>query len=470
MRMKLEISRRSFVRGLSATSLLAGGGCASILSSRAPNARLCHACIGTANMARYDLQQFLANPRVKITALCDVDANFLADAHKLVPDARIYRDWRELLAAEGDRLDAINVSTPDHTHAVIAAQAMLRGKHVYCQKPLCKYMDESAQLRRLAAESGVVTQLGTQISAGACERTAVEVLRSGVIGPVRRVILFSTRNCRSRAERTVPVPAPVPKTLNWDLWIGPASMRPYAPVYHPLLWRMYTDFGSGWVGDLCIHLASCVWLGLGIGRTMPSAVRADVNAEALTNPAYKGCWPRYSHITWEFPGIVASGGKPFDVEWFSGFSDAPAAPAAFLPPQICRDVYLKCGIDKLPYEGRVIEGEDGYLLVPHGFDLSLRPQVVMKDGSAAAPLPHVGSAPSHFDEFAERCLNGGRTRSDFAWTTYMTDAILLGGVAERLPGRRHQWNDTAKTFDTSEATALLKSRYREGWSLPKVML
>ena len=191
--MKLEISRRSFVRGLSATSLLAGGGCASILSSRAPNARLCHACIGTANMARYDLQQFLANPRVKITALCDVDADFLADAHKLVPDARIYRDWRELLAAEGDRLDAINVSTPDHTHAVIAAQAMLRGKHVYCQKPLCKYMDESAQLRRLAAESGVVTQLGTQISAGACERTAVEVLRSGVIGPVRRVILFSTR-------------------------------------------------------------------------------------------------------------------------------------------------------------------------------------------------------------------------------------------------------------------------------------
>ena len=148
----------------------------------------------------------------------------------------------------------------------------------------------------------------------------------------------------------------------------------------------------------------------------------------------------------------------------------PAAPAEFLPPPICREVYLKCGIDRLPYEGRVIEGEDGYLLVPHGFDLTLRPHVVMKDGSAAAPLPRVGAAPSHFDEFAERCLDGGRARSDFAWTTYMTDAILLGGVAERLPGRRHQWNDTAKAFDTSEATALLKSRYREGWSLPKVML
>ena len=462
--MKAMTSRRAFLKGLSAASFFAGGGCASILSSRSPNSQLCHACIGTANMARYDMEQFLANPRVKVTALCDVDASFLAAARKLVPDARIYRDWRELLASEGDRIDSLNVSTPDHTHAVIAANAMRRGKHVYCQKPLCKYMDESAALRALAANSGVVTQLGTQIAAGSCERTAVEAMRSGMIGPVRRVILFSTRDAGSRIERSIPEPAPVPPTLDWDKWIGPAPMRPYAPIYHPLNWRIFTDFGSGWVGDLCIHLASCVWLGLDIGRTMPVAVRADVNAEALTNPAYKGCWPRYSHITWEFSGLRASGGKPFSVEWFSGFSDEPAAPAEFLPPEMCREVYRKCGIDKMPYEGRVIEGEDGYLLVPHGFDLNLRPHVVMKNGKSAPPLPKVGPAPTHFDEFAERCLDGGRTRSDFAWTTYMTDAILLGGVAERLPGRRHVWDDVSKSFDAREATALLKSAYREGWS------
>ena len=199
-------------------------------------------------MARYDMEQFLANPRVKVTALCDVDASFLAAARKLVPDARIYRDWRELLASEGDRIDSLNVSTPDHTHAVIAANAMRRGKHVYCQKPLCKYMDESAALRALAANSGVVTQLGTQIAAGSCERTAVEAMRSGMIGPVRRVILFSTRDAGSRIERSIPEPAPVPPTLDWDKWIGPAPMRPYAPIYHPLNWRIFTDFGSGWVG------------------------------------------------------------------------------------------------------------------------------------------------------------------------------------------------------------------------------
>jgi hypothetical protein len=132
---------------------------------------------------------------------------------------------------------------------------------------------------------------------------------------------------------------------------------------------------------------------------------------------------------------------------------------------MCREVYRKCGIDKMPYEGRVIEGEDGYLLVPHGFDLNLRPHVVMKNGKSAPPLPKVGPALTHFDEFAERCLDGGRTRSDFAWTTYMTDAILLGGVAERLPGRRHTWNDAAKSFDTPEATVIIKSAYREGWKV-----
>ena len=242
-------------------------------------------------------------------------------------------------------------------------------------------------------------------------------------------------------------------------------MRPYSPAYHPLLWRIYTDFGSGWVGDLCIHLASCIWLGLDIGNAMPIAVRAEVNAEALTNPAYRGCWPRYSHITYEMPGIAASGGKPFNIEWFSGFSDPPSSPPEFLPPEFCRDIYRRCGIEKMPYEGRVIEGELGYLLVPHGFDLNLRPLVVMKNGKAAPPLPKVGFAPTHFDEFAERCLDGGRARSDFAWTTYMTDVILLGGVAERIPNRRHVWNNAMKAFDTPEATAILKSNYRGGWKM-----
>ena len=467
--MKNMLDRRGFI-GLGTAFTLAGckswhGGVPAITSVRSPNSLLSHACIGTANMAMYDIKKFLAVPNLKITALCDVDAAFLAVARKLVPDARIYADWRELLEAEGDRLDSLNVSTPDHTHAIISANAMRKGRHVYCQKPLCKYMDESRLLRDVAAESGVATQLGTQIAAGTCDRTAVEALRAGTIGPVKRVIMFSTRNGGSRSERTVPVAAPVPETLDWDKWLGPAPERPYAPDYHPLMWRKFTDFGSGWVGDLCIHLISCVWQGLDMGATMPLAVHADVNAEALANPAYKGCWPRYSHITWEFPGVKASGGKPFTMEWFSGMSDAPAAPAEFLPPEICREAYRKCGIDKLPYEGRVIEGETGYLLVPHGFGPELKPLMAMKGSATAPDLPGVPPAPNHFEEFAEMCRSGGKTRSGFEWTTWMTDAVLLGCVAERLPRRRHVWNNSTRSFDTAEATAVLKSSYRRGWEL-----
>ena len=464
----MSLTRRSFLKASAAASLGAAGGCAgfpAILSSRSPNAKLCHACIGTANMANFDLRQFAANPKVEVTAICDVDSSFLAAAHRLVPGARVYSDWRELLAAEGDRLDSVNVSTPDHTHTIIAANAMRAGKNVYCQKPLCKRMDECRLLRRIAAESGVVTQLGTQIAASPCDRLTVEVLRAGLIGPVRRVMLFSTRGGKSRAARKAPVPAAVPPTLDWEKWVGPAPMRPYAPGYHPLLWRMYTDFGSGWIGDLCIHVISAPWQGLGIGKAAPLSVRAEVNAEALTDPAYRGCWPRYSHITWEMPGVPGSGGKPFAMEWFSGFSEEPGVPSEFLPPAVCAEVGRKCGLARLPLEGRVIEGERGWMLVPHGFDPELRPHLVMKDGSASPAFPEVGSAPSHFDEYVERCFDGRPARSDFAWTTDMMEAVLLGGIAERLPGRTLVWDPAACTLGDPAATALLRSAYRDGWKL-----
>lgn len=465
--MSARLSRRSFLRGAAASSLWAAGGCAgfpSLLSSRSPNALLTHACIGTANMAGYDLDQFLKNPQVRITALCDVDADFLAAAKKKVPDARVYRDWRELLAAEGDRLDSVNVSTPDHGHTVQISGALKAGKHVYAQKPLCKYFDECAYLRDLAAKSGKVTQLGTQMAANACDRATVEALRQGLIGPVRRVMLFSTRTGASRVARKQPVPCVVPPTLDWERWIGPAPMRPYAPGYHPLLWRMYTDFGSGWIGDLCIHVISAPWQGLGIGDAAPLAVRADVDAAALTDPSCKGCWPRYSHITWEMPGVPGSGMKPFQMEWFSGFSEDAATPAAFLPPTVCHEVCRQAGIGKLPLEGRVIEGEKGYLLVPHGWDAQTL-RIVMKDGSTPPPLPQVGDAPSHFDEYVARCFDGKTARSDFAWTTRMMDAVLMGGIAERLPGRRHVWNPSTRTFDSAEANRLSVSAYRDGWTL-----
>ena len=466
--MKIDLSRRSFLRNSALASLWTAGGCAgfpAIVSSRSPNAKLCHACIGVHNMAESDMKRFLANPDVRVTAICDVDRNYLERAKKLAPDARVYTDWRELLAAEGNRLDSINVSTPDHTHTAPICAALRAGKHVYSQKPLCKYLDESDLIRRLAAESGTVTQLGTQIAASVCDRTAVAALRLGLIGPVKRIILFSTRRGSSRVARKIPVPRSVPATLDWERWIGPAPMRPYAEGYHPLLWRMYTDFGTGWVGDLCIHVISAVWQGLDLGANAPVSMTAKVNAEAMVDPAYKGCWPRYSHITWNYDGIPATAMKPFSMEWVSGFSEDPATPAEFLPPSVC-DIFLpQMKNGKLPTEGRVIEGETGWMLVPHAHRDYPQPILAMKSGRTAPELPSVGEAPSHFDEYVRCCREGGRARSDFLWAAHMSDAVLLGGACERFPDRTLHWDSKTRTIDDAEANAALHSNYRDGWKV-----
>lgn len=463
----MNVTRRSFLKSSAVASLWTAGGCAgfpAITSVRSPNALLSHACIGTANMAGHDLRQFIRNPNVRIAALCDVDANLLAAARKLVPDARVYADYREMLEKEGDRIDSVNVSTPDHVHTVQIAAALKAGKHVYAQKPLCKYFDEAAYLRALSARTGLVTQLGTQMAASERDRQLVAILRSGMFGPVERIIMFSTRSGCSRTERTVPVAKPVPSYLNWDLWIGPAPMRDYSPDYHPKIWRKFTDFGSGWIGDLCVHMISAPWQGLEMGERAPLSVRAEVNASALTNPAYRGCWPRYSHIVWKMPGVPASGGKPFEMEWLSGLSDEKDTPANFLPPPICAEVAAKGKKStKLEYEGRLVETASAYLLVPHGWG-DYETVVVMKDGSTPPPLPEMPAAPSHYDEFVDRCLCGGLARSDFSWSARMMDAVLMGGIAERLPNVEHRWNAATRTFDTVAANALAKSNYRDGWA------
>lgn len=458
-----KTSRRDFL----SLSLAAGAsiGFPSIVSARSPNGRLCHACIGTGNMAWGDLNSFRSHEGTDIVALCDVDANYLDRAHKLLPNARVYSDWRELLEKEGDRIDSLNVSIPDHNHTIVSVNAMRRGKAVYCQKPMTHEMSECRLMRAEAAKAGVVTQLGSQFAATLGDRMVVEMLRRNWLGPARHAWLFSTRNGLSRRKREDPISAPVPKHLNWDLWIGTAPMRDYAEkVYHPLIWRIWKDFGSGWIGDIGCHLFSSLWQGLDMNRTAPRTVRAEIEALALTAPIYRQCWPLYSHITWEFPGVPGTGGEPFQVEWLDGHSD-PAAktPANFLPPAQFHELAAKTPIGKLPLEGKVIECADGWIVSPHGGI----PAIVMKKGGAAPKLPKLPKVPTHFHDFLNVVQNGGRARSDFAWSTYMMEAILCGNVAERVPNKTLAWDPATMSFPNApEATRLLTRTYRAGWKLP----
>ena len=456
--MKTNLSRRTFLGVAGSAGLFGLAGCKgfpAILSCKSPNSLLSHAAVGTANMALADLKGLMSHPKLHVTALCDVDANFLAAAAKLCPGARLYRDAHEMFSVEGNRIDSCNVSTPDHTHATYIIDALTRGLNVYGQKPLCRTVAECREVGHLAAEKGVVTQMGTQIAAHPCDRETAEFLRMGVIGEVEHVWIFSNRGGQSTADHTWPLKAsPVPTTLDWKLWLGNAPVRDYVEeYYHPTAWRRWIDFGSSWLGDLGLHLLSPIWIGMDLGRTSPLSVDADVTRESPE--LERQFWPRNSHVTWRMPGVKASGGKSFDIEWCDGNIVArDARPEAidvvlgkslgaerlagknpvkasmdtkYFPPSFFRKLYAKTPIGEQPLEGRVVQGSEGWLLSVH---CKSSPYVVLKNGTVLSP-PKVTAVPSHWHEYVNCCLEGGMPTSSFAWTGHLTEMVVLGNDAMR---------------------------------------
>lgn len=457
--MRMKTTRRDFLRASGAAGLFGLTGCAgfpAITSVRSPNSLLNHACVGTGNMALCDLKGLKSHPKLRIAALCDVDSRFLAKAAELCPGARLYRNAHEMLAAEGDRIDSVNVSTPDHTHAGYVIDALERGLNVYGQKPLCHELADCRRIEALAAKKGVVTQLGTQIAAHPCDRQTAQYLRSGVIGEVKKVWIFSNRGGQSNADHTWPLkPAPIPDYLDWMTWLGEAPFREYVPdVYHPFAWRRWRDFGTSWLGDLGLHLLSPVWIGLDLGATSPLAVTAKIPVES--GEAARQYWPRNSHIVWEMPGIAATGGNPFTIEWCDGniverdktdgfkdkFSNADkklvqssvkaSMDPDYFPPDFFRDLFAKSPIGKQPLQGRVVEGSDGWLLSVH-YDET--PAVVLKNGKVVPP-PDVGTAPTHWHEYVNCCFDGKTTTSSFAWAGRLSEMVLVGNAAMSRPGER----------------------------------
>ena len=434
-------SRRKFLQVGAAVAATPIVGFPAVVKLRKPNELLSHACIGTGNMARADLNGLRSHREIHITALCDVDANYLAAAKKLCPDARVYRNAFEMFEKEGTAIDSVNVSTPDHTHAQYVLEALRRGLNVYGQKPLCHELADCRRIEQLAAEKKAVTQMGTQIASWECDRKTVAALRRGVIGEVKHVWLFSTR-------RGEPTPAhfawpiqedPIPETLDWKLWLGPAKYRPYsAKVYHPCAWRKWREFGTSWLGDLGLHLMSPVWLGLELGKTGPTSVVAEVADDGWTPEQRREYWPTMSHITWTFPGVKASGGKPFEVEWCDGFGNVGfRIEPRFMPPAFLQDIAARTPHGTLPPQGRVIEGTEGWILSTH---YAKQPFFVMKNGSAAPDAPDVGTVCSHWHEFVNCCLQGGTAQSDFGWTARMTEMSLMGNAAQLTPGKVRRWN------------------------------
>ena len=447
-------NRRQFLTLAAAGGLGLAAGCATaprrLVSA---NAKLQHACIGVGGMGGNDLRTLKDIEKVQIVAICDVDKATRAKAAELLPGVRQYADWRELFAQEGARIDSVNIAVPDHMHAAITLTALRAKKHVYCQKPLCHDVAECRVVADAAKAAGVVTQLGTQHASGVGDRMAVQWLREGVVGQVTRVLLCSNRSgaiANYRLEGPRPAQGmPPPETLDWNLWIGTAPERPYAPgIYHPTKWRAWQDFGTGWSGDIGCHIYDAVWKGLGL--TAPKTIVAEVQSSWRDSPARRGdTWPQSDHITWVFPGNKLTGGQDLPVEWFDG---------EMYPPE---DVRKMTGLEKYPEEASMVIGTEGALLLPHTSGPLLFPREKFQE----RPRPKLPPR-NHYRHFAEACLGGEMTESHFGQTGPMAEAILLGTVALRVPGTVLEWDARRLRFPNApQADRLLRRTYRAGWQM-----
>ena len=444
-----RVTRRAFLRTTAAVSLTAPA----LLRAAAPGAKLQHACIGTGGMGVGDLENFRQHPRVEIAALCDVDENTLKAAAPKVPGARLYRDWRELLATEGDRIDSLNVTVPDHMHFPIAYAAIQRGKHVYVQKPMCHDVAEVRQLAEAAKRKGVKSQLGTQLAAMSGDRTTAQLLREGVVGKVSHLYLSANRPGAVEAYRPVgprpPQGQPPPGHLAWDDLLRNAPERPFVPeIYHPVKWRGWLDFGTGWSGDIGCHVFDAVWKGMGLQA--PKSVVAEVQESWKASPARRGdTWPQANHITWVFPGNALSGGDDLTVEWFDG---------EFWAPKEIRALY---SVEDYPTESAMVVGDKGALLNPLGGTPVLLPEDRFQD----VKRPKFDNR-NHYHHFVDAILGGPLNESHFGQTGPMTEAILLGTVAVRFPGERLEWDAKALRIPNHPgAQKLLQRQYRKGWEV-----
>ena len=444
----VSIHRREFLQ-VSTTAAL---GFPAVLTHAKPNQRLQHACIGAGGMGRGDYKNIQQHGKTKIVAVCDVDSERLAKAAGENPGARTYADWRELLEREGNNIDSVNVSVPDHMHFSIAYSAVKRGKHVYCQKPMCHDVAEVRSLTEAAAKAGIRSQLGTQNASNIGSRMAVEYVRRGVIGKVKHVYVCSNRpgaidKYRFTGPRPNRTEAP-PSHLDWDRWLGVAPERPYAPaIYHPSKWRAWQDFGTGWSGDIGCHVMDVPWRALEL--TAPESVRAEVQLSWRESPTRRSdVWPQSDHITWTFPGTRWTDGE-LTMEWFDG---------RMFPPQEIQDLYPG---DVYPAESAMMIGTEGAILAPLQTGPLLLPQEKFRGLERPEPAPR-----NHYHHWLDAIHGGEPNESHFAQTGPMTETVLLGTIAIRTPGEELEWDTEALCITNHQTANRLVSRtYREGWSL-----
>ena len=396
-----------------------------------------HASFGASGMALSDIKSFSSHPAFDLVALADVDLSKVDGMKKLFPNVRVYQDWRELLRKEAGNIDSVNVSTPDHMHAPIAMAAMALGKHVYVQKPLATTVHETRMLAAEAKRRRLVSQMGIQISSHPTQLATEAMIQNGVIGKVREVHTF----CNKTWGDMDPIPSgsdPVPESLDWDMWLGVGEKRPYKKdVYHPSNWRKRVGFGTGTLGDMGCHIFSTPIRGVNL--YLPSEITS------YGPGAVHGNWPIDAKLKLVFPGTPLTAGGTLDFWWYDGATRPPDAVAAAVG-------------GTLPASGVAILGTEGAILLPHIGPPTLYPA----DKFAGRSIPTVPER-NHYHEFLDAVLTGPGTvcSAGFHYAALVTEAVLLGSVAEHFPNETLTYDSaTMRVTNHKEPNRHLVRKFR----------
>jgi predicted dehydrogenase len=437
-------TRRKFLAATAATIAFPA-----ITRARNPNGKLQIAVVGCGGRGGSNLKEMLGED---VVALADVNVKNLDAAKAKCPEARPYSDFRELFTAEMDKIDAVVVSTTEHTHAFVTLPALRAGKHVYSEKPLTRDVNECRRIiQTAAAHPGLATQMGTQIHAGDNYRRVVELIRGNAIGAVQEVHVWVSRawgwqsasdalanqdivNVSERPSGS----EPVPEGLNWDLWIGPAPFRPFHSVYFPgPKWYRWWDFGNGTMSDLGSHWNDLPWWALDLD--------APISIEAGGPPPHPeiapaSMWARYTY--------AARGTRPgLTLTWHQG-AEKP-------------EIWKSGGIPKWP-NGVLFVGSEGMLLSDYGKHVLLPEE---KFAKFTPPPQTIPPSIGHHKEWIEACKTGSPTTCPFSYSGPLTEANHLGNVAFRA-GRKLDWDRAGMKFPNApEAERFLSRTYRDGWVL-----
>ncbi len=424
--------------------------------TKSPGEKLNLAGVGVGGMGNHNLKACAAE---NIVALCDVDQDYAAKTYKEFPKAKIYVDYREMLDKQKD-IDAVIIATPDHTHAMIAMAAIRAGKHVYVQKPLTYSVYEARVLTEAAREKKVMTQMGNQGHSGDGTRLVREWVEASVVGAIREVDVWTNRPVWpqgievARPKETPPVPA----TLDWDKWLGPAPERPYHPAYVPGNWRAWCDFGTGALGDLGCHLLDAPFWAL--------RLKYPIGVEACISTYWEDLWkrveprhqtfPRSTIVRYKFP---ARGDlPPVKLTWWDGGMMPPR------PEGVPADE--KLGDDD---GGVIFVGEKGVLICGcYGRNPRVYPGELMKD------LPQTpqrieripGDMNGHEKDWVRACKTGKPASSNFEHSGPLSEMVLMGNLAVRFPNRPLDWDgEKMQVTNDAKANAFVRREYRQGWTL-----